>query len=308
MSEKVNVYQVITDRIISLLDKGIVPWRKPWVGGVNGNLPRNIRGTAYRGINTFLLAAQGYDSPYWLTYKQATALGGKVTPGQKGTAVILWQPFEKSVFDEKKGKNVNKRLMTLRYYTVFNVAQTEGCKFPKKVQATLEGVTVKVDEFAAIEAADRIFEGWEGKPTVAYDGADRAYYIPSLDEVHLPKQAKFRGSEEYYSVLFHEMGHATGHSDRLARKQSNGFGSHDYGIEELVAEFTSAYLSGVAGIEPAVIENQAAYIASWKQTIKEDIKVVITAAGQAQKAADLILGEAIKTEAVEPEADQSVAA
>lgn len=303
MSEKVNVYQVITDRIIAMLDKGIVPWRKPWVGGMSGNLPRNIRGTAYRGINVFLLASQGYDSPYWLTYKQAQALGGKVTPGQKGTAVILWQPFEKQEFDEKKGKTVTKRLMTLRYYTVFNVAQTEGCKFPKKVQATLEPNTgpVKVDEFAAIEAADRIFEGWEGKPTVAYDGGDRAFYIPALDEIHLPKQAQFRGSEEYYSTLFHEMGHATGHASRLNRSQKNGFGTHDYGIEELVAEFTSAFLSGVAGIEPAVIENSAAYIASWKRTIKEDIKVVITAAGQAQKAADLILGEAVKTEAVEPE-------
>ena len=303
MADKVNVYEVITDRIIALLDKGVVPWRKGWSGGIstNGRMPRNIRGTAYRGINVFLLASQGYDSPFWLTYKQAVALGGKVMRGEKGTAVILWQPFEKDVFNEKKGKTERKRMMTLRYYTVFNVAQTEGCKFPKKVAASLVPSTepVKVDEFAAIEAADAIFENWAGKPVVAYDGNDRAYYVPSTDIIHLPSKAQFRGSGEYYSTLFHEGGHATGHSTRLNRKQANAFGSHDYGVEELTAEFTAAYLNAVAGLEPEVIENNAAYIASWKATIKADPKLVITAAGAAQKAADLILGTAVKTEAVE---------
>jgi len=299
MADKVSVYEVISDRIMTLLDKGVVPWRKPWTGGAAGNLPRNIKGRAYRGINVFLLASQGYESPYWLTYKQAVSLGGKVTPGQKGTAVILWQPFEKDIFDEKKGKTVKKRMMTLRYYTVFNISQTEGCKFPKAVTASLNTTPVVVDEFEAIEAADRIFEGWENKPLVAYDGGDRAYYIPSMDEIHLPKQAQFRGSGEYYSTLFHELAHSTGHESRLARKQSNGFGTHDYGIEELVAEFTAAYLNGVAGLDAAVIENNAAYIQNWKAAIKADPKLVITAAGQAQKAADLILGTANAVASVE---------
>lgn len=309
MSEKVNVYEVITDRIIGMLDKGIVPWRKGWSGGASGNLPRNIRGTAYRGINVFLLASQGYESPFWLTFKQAQALGGRVRKGEKGTAVILWQPFEKDVFNEAKQKTERKRMMTLRYYTVFNIAQTEDCKFPKKVQATLDAASVvaPVDPFDAIEAADAIFENWADKPVVAYDGGDRAYYVPSEDIIHLPKQAQFRGSGEYYSTLFHEGGHATGHESRLNRKQRNPFGSHDYGVEELTAEFTAAYLNAVAGLEPAVIENNAAYIQSWKNTIKADPKLVITAAGAAQKAADLILGTAIKTEAVEPEAEQAAA-
>ena len=280
-----------------------MPWRKGWSGGTGSasRLPRNIRGTAYRGINVFILAAQGYDSPFWLTFKQAQALGGRVRKGEKGTAVILWQPFEKDVFNEAKQKTERKRMMTLRYYTVFNVAQVDGAKFPKKVQATLEPATVEapiVDEFAAIEAADAIFENWENKPVVAYDGGDRAYYVPAEDIIHLPKQAQFRGSGEYYSTLFHEGGHATGHESRLNRKQRNPFGSHDYGVEELTAEFTAAYLNAVAGLEPEVIENNAAYINSWKNTIKADPKLVITAAGAAQKAADLILGTAIKTEAV----------
>lgn len=290
MTDKVNVYQIITDRIITLLDKGIVPWRKGWSGGAANGRPMNVRGTPYRGINVFLLAAQGYSSPYWLTFKQAVSFGGSVRKGEKATTVILWQPFEKVVFDEKAGKDVKKRFMTLRYYNVFNVEQTENCKLPAKVQASLTEKVEAVDPFAAIEAADRIFEGWTDRPVVVYDGGDRAYYRPSDDIIHLPEKAAFRGSGEYYSTLFHESGHATGHESRLARKQTGTFGSHDYGVEELTAEFTAAYLNGMAGLEPAIIENNSAYIASWKATIQADPKLVITAAAAAQKAADLILG------------------
>lgn len=309
-NEKVSVYQVITDRILTMLDAGTVPWRKGWTGGVNGNLPRNIRGTAYRGINTWLLSALGYDSPYFLTYKQAQALGGKVTPGQKGMSVILWQPFEKVVFDEKRQMDVRKRLMTLRYYTVFNVEQTEGCKFPKKVQATLDGTKAAepVEAFDPIEAAEDIVNGWETGPVVAHDGNGRAYYVPSEDIIHLPKRESFKSPAEYYSTRFHEMSHATGHTSRLARDQRNYFGSHDYGIEELTAEFSAAFLNALAGLDPLVIDNNAAYIASWKSAIKADPKLVITAAGKAQKSADLIIGAAVAKEDIESESEQEAAA
>jgi antirestriction protein ArdC len=261
-------------------------------------LPRNIYGRAYRGINLWLLTAMGYESPYWLTFKQAEKLGGTVKKGEKGTIVVLWQPFEKMVTDDD-GKTTKKRWLTLRYYRVFNVAQTTGCKFPKKVQESLDGaaiVAAPVDPFEAIDAADAIFEGWTGKPTVAFDGNDRAYYVPSEDIIHLPRKAQFRGSGEYYSTLFHELAHSTGHKSRLNRPILNAFGSHDYGVEELTAEFAAAFLNGMAGLDPAVIENNAAYIASWKKAIAADPKMVVTAAGRAQKAADLILGTAVEAE------------
>lgn len=305
--ERINVYEIITDRIVGMLDKGIVPWRKPWNGTADTRLPRNVKGRPYRGVNVWLLLSLNYDSPYFLTYNQAKALGGKVKAGEKGMPVILWQPFEKAVTNDD-GVTKTKRFMTLKYYTVFNISQTEGCKFPKKVQASLEPVVTpeKVDEFAAIEAADAIFENMPKRPTVAYDGGDRAYYVPSMDEIHLPKQASFRSSEGFYATLFHEIGHSTGHESRMARKDWVGsFGDHKYGTEELVAEMTSAYLCAVAGIEQATIENTAAYIASWKRTIKEDIKAVVTAAGQAQKAADFILGSAVEVESTD---EQEVAA
>jgi antirestriction protein ArdC len=295
--EKVTVYQVITDRILALLDKGVVPWRKGWTGGAGGNMPRNLNGRAYRGINVWLLASLGYASPYFLTWKQAEKIGGKVKKGEKGMSVIWWSPFEKQVMDENTGKMVTKKWLSLRYYTVFNVEQTEGCKFPKKVAASLEPTTTApADDFNPIEAAEAIFEGWTSKPTVAWDGNDRAYYVPSEDIVHLPKKASFRGSGEYYSTLFHELAHSTGHKSRLNRDQTGYFGSHNYGTEELTAEFTAAFLNGMAGLEPEVIENNAAYINSWKNTIAADPKLVVTAAGRAQKAADLILGSAVEVE------------
>jgi len=306
--EKVTVYQVITDRILALMDKGIVPWRKGWVGGKNGNMPRNLTGRAYRGINVWLLASLGYTSPYFLTFKQAQKLGGRVKKGEKGMSVVLWQPFEKQVMDENSGKMVTKKWLSLRYYTVFNVEQTEGCKFPKKVVASLTTGTADetpVDPFDAIEAAEAIFDNWTGKPTVAFDGNDRAYYVPSEDIVHLPKKAQFRGSGEYYSTLFHELAHSTGHKSRLNRDQTGYFGSHNYGVEELTAEFTAAFLNGMAGLEPEVIENNAAYINSWKTTIKADPKLVVTAAGRAQKAADLILGTTVAVEDTADEAEQA---
>jgi antirestriction protein ArdC len=308
--EKTSVYEIITSRILDALDRGIVPWRKGWIGGRTGNIPRNIRGTAYRGINLWLLSMLGYESPYFLTYKQAVALGGKVTAGQKGMSVILWQPFEKDEFDEKKGKTVRKRLLTLRYYTVFNVAQTEGCKFPKKVQASLDALNAPVEgaiEFDPIAEAEAIWQGFKDRPLVHFDGGDRAYYVPSEDSIHLPKKENFLSNFKFYRTLFHEGSHSTGHRDRLNRDMANFFGTHEYGVEELTADFATAFLSSMAGLPDDIIEDTASYIGGWIEKIKADPKLVITAAGRAQKACDYILGEqGIKAENIESE--QEIAA
>ena len=305
-SEKTTVYQVITDRILTLLDSGIVPWRKGWTGGRTGNLPRNIRGRAYRGINTWLLLSLGYENPYFLTYKQAAELGGKVRAGEKGMSVILWLPREYQDTDAETGKVKTKRVLTLRYYTVFNIEQTEGCKFPKTVQASLEpNEVVAVPEVVAIEAAEAILAGYKDGPIVTFDGNGRAFYVPREDSIHLPKRESFVSASAYYNTRFHEMSHSTGHESRLKRDIMNHFGSHDYGVEELTAEFSAAFLASMAGLEPDVIDNSAAYIASWKSTIKADPKLVITAAGRAQKSADYILGEQVAVEATE---EQEVAA
>ncbi len=121
----------------------------------------------------------------------------------------------------------------------------------------------------------------------------KAYRGVNVFLLAMPEPTRYTSSEEYYSVLFHELAHSTGHSKRLDRKLDTDpkpFGSSDYGREELIAEMASAFLCGHAGIQPAVIENQASYIGGWLKTIRSDKRLLITAAGAAQKAADFIRG------------------
>jgi antirestriction protein ArdC len=116
-----SVYDIITARVVSLLEAGVAPWRKSW-GGAR-LWPRNlVSGHPYRGINVFLLACSGYSSPFWLTYKQAQAMGGHVRKGEKASPIIFWTKLEKT--DRENGEPIE--LPVLRYYSGFNVAQCEG--------------------------------------------------------------------------------------------------------------------------------------------------------------------------------------
>ena len=289
-----DVYGIITEQVTKELEKGVIPWRKPW--GAADQKPANaVTLRPYRGINPFLLAAQGFKSPYWLTYKQATALGGHVKRGEVSTMIVFWK-FE--TIEQEAEWLQEKRRVILRYYRVFNVEQCELpekflAKLPKPVESTVQ----------PIEAADAIVAGYAKKPAII-DGASAAYYLPREDRVHVPAIAQFGKPEEYYSTLFHELGHSTGHKDRLARKgvmDAIRFGSEDYSKEELVAEMTAAFLCGEAGIAPRTIENSAAYIGSWLKALKNDRMMLVLAAAQAQKAADYILARKPET-ATETEA------
>jgi antirestriction protein ArdC len=278
-----NVYQIITDKIVAKLEEGAAPWSKPWkVTGAEG-APRNLKsGKAYRGINVFLLSCQGYESPYWLTFKQAKAKGGSVRKGEKGTQVVFWKWIEKKSTDGDEPE----RFPILRYYTVFNVEQCDGVDYPK---AKAEPVS----EFEAIAAAELVVENMRNRPEITH-GGDRACYSPTLDVVKMPKREAFKSPAEYYSTLFHELAHSTGHESRVGRPFGSSFGSEKYGKEELVAEMTAAMVAGHVGIEDATIDNSAAYLASWIKTLKGDPKMAVCAAAQAQKAADYILGVAFE--------------
>lgn len=282
MSE--TVYQVITDRVISLLEQGTVPWQKPWQGAEQA--PQNlVSHKAYRGVNVFLLHAMHYTSPYWLTFKQAQELGGHVRKGEKSCPVVFWKWLEV----ERDGER--ERVPFLRYYSVFNVAQCDGLDEHVPTVAGDNGRAVK-----SIEAAERIVAGMPKRPEIR-QGLDRAFYSPGGDFVGMPNPGQFRSAEDWHSVLFHELTHATGHESRLARKGVSGtdgewsaFGSTPYAKEELVAEMGAAFLCGQAGIVERTLDNSAAYIASWLSRLKDDPKLVVQAAAQAQKAADFILG------------------
>jgi antirestriction protein ArdC len=282
-----DLYQEVTNQIITMLDQGVVPWRSPILGRGSAGHPRNLESTKpYRGVNVFLLAftafAKGYESSYWLTFNQAKGKGGTVRKGEKSSLVVFWKQYETT--DKESGKPTT--VPVLRYYNVFNVEQTEGIKAPDAVAFT-------PTEFHPVEEADRMVNAYAYGPAIEHGGT-QAYYRPITDSVRIPEPTRFASSEEYYSTLFHELAHSTGHSKRIDRKLDTDpkpFGSPDYGREELVAEMAAAFLCGHAGIRPAVIENQAAYVQGWLKTIKQDKKLVIAAAGAAQKAADWIRGE-----------------
>jgi antirestriction protein ArdC len=283
-----DVYQVITDRIVGLLEKGVVPWQKPWQGGEQ--MPRNlVSGHEYRGVNVFLLHAMSYALPYWLTYNQARELGGHVKKGERACPVVFWKRLQVEAPGEPGGKKI---VPLLRYYSVFNVAQCEDIP-PDKIPVQNGGKR----EHCPIQAAESIVAAMPKKPEIKHGGG-RACYSPGLDCVTMPLPETFRSGQDYYSVLFHELTHSTGHESRLNRKGVAGadgewsaFGSTPYAREELVAEMGAAFLSGHAGIVERTLDNSAAYLQSWLARLKEDARLIVQAAAAAQKAADFVVGK-----------------
>lgn len=278
---KKSVAEIVTEQIIDRLEAGTIPWRKPCTPLAGPGAPRNlVSGKPYRGINVLLLASQPFSSPYWLTFKQAQDKGGTIRKGENGTAVVFWNWVE--VEDTETGEE--KSIPFMRYYTVFNLEQTEGIEGPPSSEA-IEKL------FNHIETAENVIAAMPQRPEIRHSG-NRAYYKPSHDLVNMPSQATFHQEEGYYCTLFHELAHATGHSSRLARKgvtEPTAFASHEYSKEELIAELTAAFLCAETGIEQTTIDNSAAYIQSWLKELKNDKTMVILAAGQAQKAADFIM-------------------
>lgn len=288
---KRDVYQIVTDKVIDLLEQGVVPWKKPWRGGAQGAPKNAISKKPYRGVNWLLLSMAGrcYENPYWLTYRQAESLGGHVRKGEKSALIVFWKQWEVEKTDNETGKKYKDTIPVLRYYNVFNVDQCEDLDMSKIPQVPRDETTL---DFEPIDVCDQIVSGMPNAPEIVHSGEARAYYRPAVDRVHMPNREKFLSVPEYYSTLFHELTHATGHASRLDRhdKQADAaFGSTDYSKEELVAEMGAAYLCGMAGIETATIENSAAYIHGWLTRLRDDRKLVVMAAGQAQKAADYIL-------------------
>jgi antirestriction protein ArdC len=267
-----NVYEVITTRIIELMQKGTVPWRQPWRGG-NASPKNLVSGKPYRGINVLMLGCQGYTSPYWLTYNQAKDRGGNVKKGEKGTPVVFYKTYE--------DKDENNRFV-LRYFTAFNADQCEGIETPKPERAKTP--------HERIEACEAIVKGYRG-PTIQTGG--RACYQPLTDTVTVPAIDAFDRREEYYSTLFHELAHSTGAKHRLDREGITSgivFGSHNYSYEELIAECGAAFLCGATGIDAATVDNSAAYLASWIKKLKSEPQWIVKASSAAAKAADLIRG------------------
>ncbi len=282
-----DVYSIVTSKIMELLEQGEIPWRKPWrsSGG-----PRNLMTKKpYRGINQFLLNCSPYDSPYWLTFRQIQGKSGSLKKGSKSQLVVFWKWIDRNDKDQDEDpdsdQGTNGKIPLLRYYNVFNLDQVDGIEHPPEEHLT--------HEFTPIEQAEQIITGMPQKPDIKY-GGNRAFYSPLKDLVQLPPKEAFHSPAEFYSTIFHELSHATGHQIRLGRKgvtEPTYFGSHDYSQEELVAEMGASMLSGIAGIDRETINNSAAYIQGWLKVLKSDKRLLVHAAAQGQKAADFILGK-----------------
>jgi antirestriction protein ArdC len=271
-----TAYDVVTESIVKQLKRGVAPWRKPWRTEMPANL---VSKKEYRGINIFLLACQGYGSRFWLTYRQAQALGGNVKKGEHGTQVVFWKFGEFQKENAETGEIENRKSILLRYYTVFNLEQCEGIKSPEPARV-----------INPIEQCENIVRSTPNPPGFEQDS--RACYRPSIDTVGMPARSAFHSAEEYYSTFFHELTHSTGHPCRVSREgimSHNPFGSEDYSKEELVAEMGAAMLCGVAGIASQTLDNSAAYLQAWINKLKSDSRLIVSAASQAQKAADYIL-------------------
>lgn len=285
---RVDVYQIITDRLIEIMEQGVIPWRKPWNSGHETGPLNLISKKHYQGINCFLLSCHSFDSPYWLTYNQALSLGGNVRRGEKGTPVIFWKLYNK---EDPESDNGIITVPVLRYYTVFNAEQCEDIAVPAPENPTWA-------EHDPIGAAEAVILAMPNRPTIEMGGV-RACYSPLRDHVQVPELFRYEKAEEYYCTLFHELAHSTGHESRLNREGITGnhfFGDTVYSREELVAEMTAAFLCGHTGIENATIHNSAAYLQSWIKALRGDKRLAITAAAQAQKAADYILNRKAQTE------------
>ena len=278
-----SVYEIITEKIIQQLESGVAPWRKPWTCRTPTNL---ITQKVYRGLNVFTLASQGFPSRFWLTFQQTSKLGGRIRKGEKSSPVIFWKVGEEREKTTPDGARKASRPFLLRYYSVFNLSQTEGIDIPASL----------LEESRAnnpIETCEQIVANMPNPP--AFEQSDKAWYSPSNDTVGMPARGLFHSSEEFYATEFHELAHSTGHEKRLHRENFDNpasFGSESYSKEELVAEMTAAMLCGIAGIERQTLENSAAYLTTWIARLKSDSRLLVSAASQAQKAADFIQGKA----------------
>ena len=277
---KFDIYEEVTNRIINQLEQGVIPWHKPWHGITSGAYNR-VSKKPYSLLNQMLLQHDGE----YATYKQWTDLGGKVRKGEKSEIVVFWKMLQ--VEELKDGKVEKKTIPLLKYIPVFHVSQVDGIE-PKE-QKTVEHKPIEEAEKIKLDYMNR--ENIKILEIVTND----AFYSPLQDYIQVPCKEQYTDITEFYSTLFHEMIHSTGHKNRLGRLDSSikfaSFGSEDYSKEELIAEIGSAFLMNHIGIETIkTFKNSSAYIQSWLRVLKNDKRFIVSASGKSEKAMQYILG------------------
>ena len=291
----------LVDQVLANLEKGNLFWTQGWVAA--GAPESAVTGKKYRGINNLYLSlvamAENYGDNRWATFRQMEEKGwtfkkdeeGHTLGKGKSVSVEYYEMrdketkrrFDRSVLDgmtfDEQREYMDKNVYWLRkFYRVFNCSLMDGV--PAKEMPM-------IDVNDRIEKAEAILDYWNANESKIVYGGSQAFYRPSTDEVHLPEREKFKSTQSFYDTAFHEIGHSTGHETRLNRDLSGGFGSQSYAMEELRAEIASIFMAQDLGIEPSEdrLQNNAAYIQSWKDEIKENPNALFTAIADADKIA-----------------------
>jgi antirestriction protein ArdC len=277
----IDIHQTITNQIIEAMESARTSGRRLWDS--QPSLPLNLTtGKPYSGINVLMLWAaglqNGYTSPYWLTYKQASNKGGQVRKGEHGTLCVFYKPWESQETNPDTGETETTRGAILKSFRVFNLDQIDNIDAPARGERPA---------FQAIEDAEQILQA---SPARIIEGGPSAFYQPATDTIHLPAREAFINPEAFYSVAMHEICHSSGHPSRLARNFSGRFGTEAYALEELIAEMGSAFLNADLGIIGSTLQDHADYLAHWIKILQNDKKAILTAAAQASKAHGFIKG------------------
>lgn len=284
-----DIYDRVTSRVIEMMEQGIIPWRQPWVGGMQPTSLTTKVGKEYiryRGFNNFLLnmvaQVKGYNSNYWVTFKEAQKLGGHIKKGEHGWPVVFWKWVRKKTDKvDEDGNPIYEEFPVGSCAIVFNVDQCEGVPYPE---------IKKPNVAEPVEEVERILSNMPNPPRYEEKGM-KAYYSPSEDLVRLPPRENFKSTADYVWAKFHEYIHSTGAPSRLNRKGFMERGEEVYSKEELVAALGTAYMMNMLGLEtPETMTNDASYIQGWLSVFKGDKRILVEAGREAQKAVDYLLG------------------
>ena len=276
-----DVYSMITDRILADLETGVIPWERPWTGREDGAFS-GTTGRPYSLLNQMLLRKAGA----WFTWPEIQKRGGRVKKGERASFVVFWKQVAVNDQDPATGETKKKLVPMLRYFNVFHIDQVEGLQLDKTPAPAAvrehPGAMKIIAEYIAKNAPLRL----ENESL-----SNEAYYSPVFDKIVVPTMNQFTDQAEYYSTVFHEMTHSTGHKSRLNRLSSTAhFGNESYSKEELVAELGAAALCNISGVETKKqFRNSAAYIQGWLGALRNDKTMIVKAAGAAAKAVDFIL-------------------
>lgn len=280
-----NVYEIVTERILAGLEKGEIPWEKPWIGGIDCPI-KHTTGEPYSILNQILLGEPGE----YLTLKQCNKEGGKIKKGAKAKTVVFWKIMEK---EDKKDKTKAQTVPILKYYNVFHISDCEGItpKFEKEKRP---------NSAAKIQDAENLISEYSSRANLEITHVNQlqAYYMPCKHLVNIPDMDRFKSTDGYYSTFFHELVHSTGNKNLLTRFPDDAiqaaFGSDSYSREELVAEIGANMLLHSMNMDTDKSNrNSVAYVQNWLHALKNDKRLIVSAAGHAEKAVKLITNKGV---------------